>query len=125
MEQDNSKILTVTFAATGFLAGLVVRVLMDTLQGVSGFFVRLYSIESVKHGLPIAVGLLVFLILQFSPKVRQYADECVVEVRKVVWPTQKETSAMTTVVCVMLLISGLILGVFDMVAGNLIKLILN
>lgn len=125
MEQDNSKILTVSFVAAGFIVGVVVKVLMQTLQAVSGFFVQMNSIEAVSHGLPIGAGILTFVLLQFNPKVRVWADECVMEVRKVVWPSRKDVTAMTTVVCVMLLVAGLIFGIFDLLAGNLIKLMVS
>ncbi len=125
MEQNNNKIMTIVFVAAGFLAGVIVRVIMDTLQAVSSVVVQMNSIEAVKHGIPLAVGLLVFALLQFNPKVRVWADECIIEVKKVVWPSKKDTIAMTTVVCVMLVIAGVVLGVFDVVAGNIIKLLIN
>lgn len=125
MEQNNNKIMTVSFVVAAFLVGLVVSVILDTLQGVSGVFVRMNAIEAVKHGIPIGSGILTFVLLQFSPKVRAWADECIVEVKKVVWPSRKDTTAMTSVVCVMLLIAGVTLGIFDLVAGNIVKLILN
>lgn len=124
-QNNNSKIMTVSFVAVAFIVGIVVSVLLDTLQGVSGAIVRLNSIEAFRHGLPVASGILTFLLLQFNPKVRTWADECIIEVKKVVWPSRKDTVAMTTVVCVMLLIAGVILGVFDVVAGNVISLILS
>lgn len=124
-QNNNSKIMTVSFVAVAFIVGIVVSVLLDTLQGVSGLIVRLNSIEAFRHGVPVASGILTFLLLQFNPKVRTWADECIIEVKKVVWPSRKDTVAMTTVVCVMLLIAGVILGVFDVVAGNVISLILS
>jgi preprotein translocase subunit SecE len=125
MDQNNSKIMTVSFVVAGFLAGVVVKVLMDTLAGFASWAVQMNSIEAVKHGLPLTVGFLTFIFLQFNPKIRVWAEESIVELRKVVWPTFKDTRAMTIVVCVMLVIASLILGLFDVVSGHLVKLILS
>ena len=50
---------------------------------------------------------------------------CVSEVRKVVWPSRKDTVAMTTVCCVMVVLSGVAFGLFDFVASQLIKVFVN
>ena len=86
---------------------------------------RLADSDTVRHGLPVVVGLLVFLVLQFNPKVKNWADEVVTEIRKVVWPSRKDTTAMTIVVLVMVAISSALISAFDVTAGALMKMIIG
>jgi preprotein translocase subunit SecE len=125
MENDNRKFITMSFLAVGVVAAIVVNVLLDSLAATFGPVARVRSMDLVAHGLPIAVGVVTFVLLQFNAKVLVWADEVMVEVRKVVWPTRRDTSAMTMVVCVMLIISGVFLGIFDFVARNVIKMVIN
>ena len=60
-----------------------------------------------------------------TPKVHVYAEECVTEIRKVVWPSRKDTVAMTIVCCVMCVVAGLGLGIFDFFASQLIKVFVH
>ncbi|MCC7405873.1 MAG: preprotein translocase subunit SecE [Bdellovibrionales bacterium] len=125
MENDNRKFITISFLAMGAVAAIVVNVLLDSLAATFGPVARVRSMDLVAHGLPIAVGVVTFALLQFNSKVLLWADEVMVEVRKVVWPTRRDTSAMTMVVCVMLIVSGVFLGIFDFVARNVIKMVIN
>ncbi len=125
MENDNSKIMTVAFVCTAAVTGIVIEVLFEALAATFGVVAGWRSIDAVRHGIPVGIGFLVFASLQFNPKVKAWADEVILEVRKVVWPTQKDTTAMTTVVVIMLLISGVVLGTFDFLSGQIIKVLLN
>jgi preprotein translocase subunit SecE len=125
VEKQNKKVLSVSFIVMAFIVAVVVDVVMESLAASFGTVARIRSIDLVSYGLPISVGFLTFLFLQFNKKVLLWGDEVVVEIRKVVWPSRRDTTAMTIVTCVMLVISGILLGVFDFVAGNLIKMILN
>lgn len=124
-EKSNQSIINFAFVALGFLAYFVMSVLFDTFASAFGVVARFRNIEAAKHGLPVAVGIAVFLSLFLNKKVQVFVDEAVTEVRKVVWPSRKDTIAMTTVCCVMVLISGIALGVFDFVASQLIKVFVN
>jgi len=124
-DKSNKKIITVSFVVTGFMVALVVDVLLDSLAAAIGTVARFRSMDIVAHGLPVVSGVIAFAYLQFNPRVLAWADEVVVEIRKVVWPSRRDTSAMTIVTCVMLIISGAFLGVFDFVSRNLIKMFIN
>ena len=121
----NNKIMTLAFVACGFIAAIVTTVLLETLASASGFFARYYSQDWLKHGGAVVLGVVTFASLQFNKKVLIYCDEAVTELRKVVWPSKKDTAAMTLVTCIMLIVSGVILGVFDMVSSNLVQMIVN
>ena len=124
-DNTNSKIITVAFVVAGFLAALVVQILFESLSVSFGPVARLHTDETLRHGLPIAVGLLTFAILQFTPKIRVWADESVSEVRRVVWPTRKEVVAMATVCCVMVVVVGIFLGAFDFASQHFVRAIVN
>lgn len=121
MEKSNSKIITLSFAIGGFLVGLVVSLLIKAFAGAFAVVARAYDMDLVRHGVPLIVGFGLFAACQFNPKVVAWADEVVAEVRKVVWPSRKDTTAMTVVVCIMVLISSLIISSFDMISGYIIN----
>ena len=126
MENNNSKIVTVCFMLTAILIGIVVAVSMETASAIgTGAFGRFVSDPLVRHGLPVVVGLIVFVALQANAKVRSWADDVVGEIRRIVWPSRKDTVSMTVVVCVMLLFSGLALGLLDVVSGKFIDWLLH
>lgn len=126
MENTNSKYITVSFIVAGLLLGIVVSVLLETLSTVStGAFGRIVSQDVIRRGLPFAVGVGSFLVFQFSKPITTWADEVVTELRRVVWPSRKDTTAMTIMVCVMLLISGVYFGILDVVSGQVVDWLLH
>jgi preprotein translocase subunit SecE len=58
-------------------------------------------------------------------KVRQFLREVKVELKKVTWPTRKETLASTAVVLVLVLILSFFLGVVDMGLTKVITLVIR
>lgn len=115
---ENLKIVTVSFIILSFLFAFVARVIFETLSVAFGFFANFYSMDIFLHGVPITAGLATFLTLQIHKPYKKLADEVVTEVRKVVWAGKKELYSMTVLVCIILVVSGLVLGVFDLVAGT-------
>jgi len=81
--------------------------------------------DLIRHGVPLAFGLVVFSVLQFNPRLLAWADEVVAEIRKIVWPSRKDTVAMTIVVVVMVMISSVIIVSFDFVSGYVINLLVK
>lgn len=125
MENDNSKILTVSFVALGIVGAVVMVTILDFLATTFGSVARLYGQDTFRHGLVLGSGILTFALLQFNPKVRKYGDEVVTEVRKVIFPSRKDTIGMTIVVSIMLIFSGVALGVFDYLSNWAVKLLVN
>lgn len=124
-EKNNQSIVNFAFVVAGFLGYFVTAIVFELLADTFGPVARLRNIEMAKHGIPVAMGLVVFLSMMLNKKVHVFADECVVELRKVVWPSQRDTMAMTIVCCVMVVVAGLGLGAFDLFASQLIKLFVN
>ncbi len=113
MEKTNSKILTLSFAIASGILGLTVHLLIKAFSGAFGVVARAAEHDLVKHGLPIAIGFGLFLFLQFSPKILTWGEEVVSEVKKVVFPSRKDTTGMTVVVLIFVFISSIIVTVFD------------
>lgn len=66
-----------------------------------------------------------FIYTLRNPIAQEFADDVFVELRKVTWPSWKETRQSTFVVIVTVFIVGLILGGFDLIWAKLIRYILN
>lgn len=125
MGAENKKIITMSFVAAGVLTAFVTSLLMDVAASAFGAVARVQDIQAVRHGLPVALGLLVFGLLQFRPALNVWADEVVSEIRKVVWPSRKDTMGMTMVVCVLVVMSGIVVFGFDWVAAFVIEKIVQ
>jgi preprotein translocase subunit SecE len=121
----NSKIITMSFAIAGVIAGVTLSSLIRGLSGVFGAFARWTDGDIVRHGVPVIFGLGLFLFFQFHPKIWGWADEVIAEVRKVVWPSGKDTLAMSIAVCVMVLLSTLVITSFDFLSSFVIGLFMN
>ncbi len=121
MDKANSKILTLSFALAAALIGFTVHLLLKIFAGAFGVVARATDSDLVRHGLPVTTALVLFAILQFNPKVLTWGEEVVSEIRKVVFPSRKDTTAMTIVVVVMVLISSVIISTFDVLSAYFIN----
>jgi len=61
--------------------------------------------------------------IQWTEEGRQFLSEVQVEVKKVTWPTQKETVAGTVSVVILVLLVGAVLFGFDSVIGFSMQLL--
>lgn len=125
MDNTNSKIITLCFAVTAALIGLTVKLLLVAFSSAFGIVARASSSDLVKHGLPVVLGLAVFAALQFNPRVLAWADEVVLEIKKVVFPSRKDTSAMTMVVIIMVFISSIVIASFDFISGYVLNILMR
>jgi len=124
-KQTIKKVTTMSFLGSGILAYVVVNVLFKTLAGAFGPVQKIYSIDWANHGLPILAAVLAFGFLQFNSKTVGWAEDVIMEVSKVVWPSQRDTVAMTIVVCIFVCVASLLLLVIDFLAHNLVQIILQ
>ncbi len=125
MENENKKIISLSFVVAAALAGLLISTLIDVLATSSGAFSRIFSNTYAVHGVPVVVAIAVFAYLFLNTKISIWAEEVVVEIRKVVWPSRKDTTAMTILVCVMVVISGVFLGVIDLLQTKIVQWIID
>jgi preprotein translocase subunit SecE len=99
-----------------FLSGGVVLffLLLWTADWIWGYFTRHppeFAIQAIALVGALGVGIYTYR----NERVYGLANEVASELKKVTWPTWKETKAATLVVIVTVIIAALILGLFDMI----------
>jgi preprotein translocase subunit SecE len=124
MDKTNSKILTLSFAAAAALIGFTLHLLIKIFAGAFGVVAAATNSDIVRHGVPVGAAIAIFLLFQFHPKIHAWADDVVTEVRKVVFPSRKDTSLMTVSVIIMVFISAGIVWTFDMFSAYVVKLLM-
>lgn len=117
MENSNSKIITGCLGLFSALIGFTLHLLLVALSGAFAFMARLVNQDIFKHGIPIVVGLAIFITCQFNKSFGVWAEEVISEVKKVVFPSRKDTVAMTISVVIMVLISSVIITLMDWASG--------
>jgi preprotein translocase subunit SecE len=124
MENQYQKWVNLSYLALAALVGYILFALAIRLVGVYDLETRVQNVELIVRGASVGLGGLVFLILWRHERVNQFMNEVMIELSRVTWPTQKETSSATFVVIVMVLISGAVLGFLDYVWTQLLRLVL-
>ncbi len=125
MDKTYNKLITVSFVIAAFLVGWMVSVLMKILSNTWGVFARLAGDPKVLHGTPVVIALAFFVYLIASKSTKAWAGDVVAEIGKVVWPSIKDTKALTIVVSFIILISAVIFWIFDMISSKLVEFILG
>jgi preprotein translocase subunit SecE len=64
-------------------------------------------------------------VKQIFDKILQFLKEAKVELKKVTWPSKKQTLASTSVVIIVVIIVSLFLGIVDVGVAKLIRLVLG
>jgi preprotein translocase subunit SecE len=59
------------------------------------------------------------------PRIRSYFAEVIAELKKVVWPTKKETWRLTMLVIIVAGVIGIVLGVADYSFTHLMRWVIN
>jgi preprotein translocase subunit SecE len=58
-------------------------------------------------------------------KIRQFLEEARAELKKVTWPTRKQTLASTSVVLIVVIVVSMYLGLVDFTLAKIIKVLLG
>jgi preprotein translocase subunit SecE len=97
-----------------FLSGGVILFFLLNWTGdwIWGYFSR-HPSEFIIDAASVVVALVVGIALYRNERVNGLANEVASELKKVTWPTRKETQAATLVVVVTVIIAVVLLGVFD------------
>ncbi|MBL7544351.1 MAG: preprotein translocase subunit SecE [Bdellovibrionaceae bacterium] len=125
MNKNNEKILTLSFAIFAGLIGFSLHLILKSFSAAFAVIARLNESDLFKHGLPVVVGFGLFLFLQFNPKILGWGRDVILEISKVVFPSRKDTTALTVVVIIFVLISSVIITVFDYLSNFIVKGIIN
>lgn len=113
MENQHQKWVTLSYLAVAALLAFVALQLGQKLVGAYDLEARVRNAELLLRGFSVLAGLVLFIALYRSEQATQFMTEVVVELSRVTWPTRKETSAATVLVVIMVVISGLFLGLLD------------
>lgn len=124
MDNTNSKILTLSFGIAAALIGFTLSLLIKIFS-VFRIVADATSSDLARHGIPVAVGLGLFLLFQFHPKIRVWGEEVMSEIRKIVFPSKKDTTLMTVSVVIMVFISSAIIWSFDVFSAYVVKLLMR
>ena len=106
-----NKQVQLMFLSGGVLAYLLLK---WTSEWVLSYFVRRpEAYEWWIIGACAAVALVAGSMLYVNERIHALATDVAGELKKVTWPTRKETQAATVVVIVTVIIAAMILGLFD------------
>jgi preprotein translocase SecE subunit len=106
-----NKAVHIMFLAGGFILFFL---LYWTGDWIWGYFAR-HPNDYILQGLALALALGIGITAYRNERIYGLANEVATELKKVTWPTRKETQAATLVVIVTVVIAALILGLFDAV----------
>jgi len=125
MEKTINKIMMVSFVCGAFMVGYTVQVFNTLLSSSWGAYAGIMDTKLTNNMLPVAFGVAFFIYVNFSKSVKTWANEVIIEISKVVWPSKKDTTAMTVFVCFFMIVSGIILGLFDFFSSQVIQFIIE
>jgi preprotein translocase SecE subunit len=124
MESQYQKWVNLSYLAAAALVGYLVSSISLKIVGSYDLEARIRNVDLFVNGFSVAMGAILFISLYRNDQVTQFMNEVMVELSRVTWPTQKETTTSTMIVIVMVVISGLILGFLDYLWTALLKLVL-
>src|SRR6185437_484780 len=124
MESQFQKWVNLSYLTVAAIMGLLVFTLVNKLVGTYDLETQIRNIELFVQVGSVACGAILFVILYRNDTANQFMNEVMLELSRVTWPTQKETTSATIVTFVMVLISGIALGFFDWLWGALMKFVL-
>jgi len=94
--------------------GLLLCFLMvKVTEWIWGYFAKPQDVYVDAIGIVVGIGIAVAAWRNKNTFTK--ASEIIMELKKVTWPTRKETSAATIVVIVTVIIAAMILGLFDLI----------
>ncbi len=121
---SSQRIVIFAYIVVGLIVAVTLSKLFTSLALLAGApNPALLGTITLANVLGAAIGGGVFFYALKNEPVRKYSNEVFDELRKVTWPSRKETRTATIVVIVTTLVVSMILGLFDQVWGALTGLI--
>lgn len=124
MESQHQKWVNLSYLGLAVLVGYVVFSTAGKIVGTYDLEARIRNIDLILRVISVAIGAILFICLYRNERSNQFMNEVVVELSRVTWPTQKETTSATLVVIIMVIISGMVLGFLDYCWVQLLKWVL-
>ena len=113
MESTNQKWVNICYLVAAALLGYVVLTAGLKISAAVDLETRVRNAELIIRVVSVLAGAVLFGVLYKHPTANGFMNEVVDELSRVSWPTQKETTSATFIVLVMVLISGVVLGLVD------------
>ena len=120
MDKFTRNAFTITLLAIAVLFAYTTKVAVDRVITYMDIYVRGTALHVLINILPVLVGAVAAYLTYRIQKIKNYLLEVIAEVKKVVWPNKKETWGATVVVIIDVIVSGIVLGLFDWMAGLLL-----
>ncbi len=120
--QRNKKIISLIYLIGALIVGLLMREMLETVWVVARWPMPDSWVLMPYDIIGIIFGLSTYVILRKIRRVMDFTNDVIVELGKVVWPTQKESMLSTVVVSVLITICAIILGVFDIFWAAMVRL---
>ena len=120
--QRSKKIVSLICLACGFVSWLLFRELVAVIWVLAHLPMPVDWVVAPADLIAAAMGVATFLVLWRNARVVTYINEVITELGKVVWPDRKETVLSTGVVSVLVAICAVILFIFDVVWGALVRI---
>src|SRR5436190_2140691 len=98
MESQHQKWVNVSYLIVAALLSYVFFTFSLKIANVYDLEARIRSIDFAIRAASIGIGALLFVLLYRNEKANQFMNEVVVELSRVTWPTQKETTSATFIV---------------------------
>ncbi len=122
---EYKKIVFSCFLVFAVIVFFVFNKLLASVVGYFDFYAYGDYVEVIVRVVPMIVAIGLFVGLYQNQKAVTYMGEVAAELKKVAWPQKKEVSAATVVVIIAVLISALILGMFDSLWSFLVRKIIS
>ncbi len=124
MENQNQKWINLCFLASAALLGYIVSQAGGKIIAIYDLETRIRNVELFLRIASALTGAILFIGLYKSEKANQYLSEVITELSRVTWPAPKDTGSATFIVIIMVIISGIILGLLDYCWVQVMKWIL-
>ncbi len=124
MESQYQKWVNLSYLAFSAILAFVVFTLSGKIIAAYDLETRIRNIDLLLRGISLGIGVISFFLLYRDQKINQFMNEVVAELNNVTWPNQKDTGSATLIVIVMVIISGVILGLLDNCWTQLLRWIL-
>ena len=125
MENQRQKWVNLVFTAVAIIAAALLFIAFSSLAARINLESSVKSIDLIIRLVSIALGAVLGFGLYFNDQSNAFMNEVVLEMSRVTWPANKETTNATIWVILFVLAAGAILGAFDSLWSWIIKIILS
>ncbi len=119
--QRSKKAVSLIYLACAFLSWMIFREAVASIWAIARLPLPHDWIVSPIEIVAAVLGIVVFVLLLKNARINTFTNEVITELGKVTWPQRKETVLSTGVVSVLVGICAIILFLFDMVWGAVVK----